>query len=193
MALVKLARPQVRYRDLPDGSHEGARYELFDGEVFAMPRPSPLHQLVVLRVAGALEAFRQRYGGLLFCAPTEIVLTEIDVIQPDVAFFKRGREHLIDLEKPIRVPCDLAVEVTAADTAAADRGRKMQWFARHGIREYWIVDPAARRVEVFWLMLDTYALAQTAAGHDSLRSTILPGLILQAQSLFDVGREVRPG
>src|SRR5262245_65860459 len=112
-----------------------------------MPRPTPRHQLVVLRVVAALEAFRQRHGGLLFCAPLDLLISDYDVLQPDVLFYKRGREHLIDLQQPLRVPCDLAVEVTLPATATDDRGRKMQLLPRHAAQEYARVDLSPRAVE----------------------------------------------
>jgi Uma2 family endonuclease len=183
--LVRPPRLRVSYHDLPSVPAEGPRYELHDGEVFAMPRPTPLHQIVVLRVVAALETFRQRHGGLLFCAPLDLLLSDYDVLQPDVMFYKKGREQLVDLQQPLRVPCDLAVEVTLPATATDDRGRKMQLLARHGVREYWLVDPDARRVEVLWLIIDTYGRAQTACGPEMVRSTILPGLLVQAKAFFE--------
>jgi Uma2 family endonuclease len=184
MTVVKLDPPRLTYSDLADTA-DGDAAELVGGEVFGVPRPSPLHQLVVIRIVEVLQTFRRRYGGLAFCAPIELVLSDADVLRPDVLFFKRGREQLIDLRRPIRVPCDLAIEVTSPLTAKAERGRKMQLLARHGVREYWLVDPDAQAVEVLWLLIDTYALAQRAAGPDLIRSTILPGLTVTAKTLFE--------
>ena len=185
MSPVNVVWPRVSYPDLERAPEDGRRYELYDGEVFVVPAPLPLHQLVVDRFADALKAYRQEHGGLVFFSPLDIVFSEFDVAQPDVVFFERGRERLIDLRKPIRVSPDLAVEVLSPSTAATDRGKKMQLFARYGVREYWLVDPDARTLEVYWLAGDAYLLVQSASDSGAALSTILPGFSVSASALFD--------
>ena len=186
MPPVKLMRPRVSYADLERAPEDGRRYELYDGEVFVVPAPIPLHQLAVHQFADLLKAYAHKHGGLVFLSPIDIVFSEFDVLQPDVVFFERGRERLIDLWKPIRVAPDLAVEVLSPTTATTDRGKKMQMFARYGVREYWLVDPDARTIEVYWLAGDTYALAQTAAEAETVRSTILPEFSFIVGVLFQL-------
>ena len=60
----------------------------------------------------------------------------------------------------------------------------MQMFARYGVREYWIVDPAAESIEVYELTGDADALRRRASGADVVAPAILPGLTFPAQSLF---------
>jgi len=185
MSPVSVVRPRVSYLDLERAPEDGRRYELYDGEVFVVPAPLPLHQLIVHRLADALETHRQEHGGLVFFSPLDIIFSEFDVAQPDIVFFERGRERLIDLRKPIRVSPDLAVEVLSPSTAATDRGKKMQLFARYGVREYWLVDPDARTLEVYRLEGDAYLLVQSAADSETAQSTILPEFAVSASALFD--------
>jgi Uma2 family endonuclease len=187
MAPVKLVRPRVSYADLQRAPEDGRRYELYDGEVFLVPAPIPLHQLVAHRFANLLQAYQTASGGLVFLAPIDVVFSDLDVLQPDVVFFRGGREKLIDLHAPIRAVPDLVVEVLSQSTATTDRGRKMQMFARYGVLEYWLVDPEGETVEIYSLVGGNYALAQTASGLDSACSTILPGLSFGVSALF--GRE----
>jgi Uma2 family endonuclease len=97
MAPVKLVRPRVSYADLQRAPEDGRRYELYDGEVFVVPAPIPLHQLVAHRFANLLQGYQGARGGLVFLAPIDIVFSDVDVLQPDVVFFRGGREQLIDL------------------------------------------------------------------------------------------------
>jgi len=186
MSPVSVVRPRVSYLDLERAPEDGRRYELYDGGVFVVPAPLPLHQLVVDRFADALKAHRQEHGGLVFFSPLDIIFSEFDVAQPDIVFFERGRERLIDLRKPIRVSPDLAVEVLSPSTAATDRGKKMQLFARYGVREYWLVDPDAGTLEVYRLAGDAYLLVQSAADSETAQSTILPRFSVSARALFDL-------
>ena len=69
-------------------------------------------------------------------------------------------------------------------TAATDRGKKMQMFARYGVAEYWIVDPASETIEVCELRAGDYELALTASGETLVTSARLPGHSFPAGSLF---------
>jgi Uma2 family endonuclease len=171
---VKVERPRVSYADLQRAPEDGRRYELYDGEVFVVPAPLPAHQLAVHRLADLLKTYRQTHGGLVFLSPIDIVFSEFDVVQPDVVFFKSGREHLVDLWEPIRSVPDLAAEVLSPSTAATDRGKKMQLLARYGVPEYWLVDPRAQTIDVYWLAGEAYVLAQSVSEGDVVQSTILP-------------------
>ena len=186
MPSVKLLRPRVSFADLQRAPEDGRRYELYDGEVFVVPAPIPLHQLAVHQFADLLKEYAHEHGGLVFLSPIDIVFSEFDVVQPDVVFFTREREHLIDLRQVIRIPPDLVVEVLSPTTARTDRGKKMQMLARYGVPEYWLVDPDDEHVEVFWLADDAYVLSQTAAAGERACSTILPDFALVVHELFEL-------
>lgn len=175
MAHVKSVRPRVGYSDLARAPEDGRRYELYDGEAFVVPAPTPRHQRAAQEIEDLFRTYARRHGGAVFISPIDIVFTEYDVLQPDIVFFEAGRAARIDPDQPIRFEPDITVEVLSPSTAATDRGKKMQAFARFGVREYWIVDPGASTVEVYHLEDDgTYALAQIASGSDTIRSTVLP-------------------
>ena len=131
-----------------------------------------------------MRALCRRYGALVVDAPIDIVFSEYDVLQPDVVFFGPARAHLIDLNRAIRQAPDLCVEILSPSTEDADRGRKLQMFARYGVPEYWIVDPVSKTVEVHRLEAGTYVLVQRAAGDDEVTSPVLPGAALRARSIF---------
>jgi len=186
MAFVNVVRPRASYTDLQQAPEDGRRYELYDGEVLVVPAPIPLHQLAVDRVADLLKDYRKEHGGRVFFSPIDIVFSEFDVVQPDVVFFERSREDLIDLRKAIRVAPDLAVEVLSPSTAATDRGKKMQMLGRYGVPEYWLVDLEARTLEVYALTGSAYTLAQLAAESDTVRSRIFPDFSFRAATLFEL-------
>lgn len=79
---------------------------------------------------------------------------------------------------------DLVIEILSPTTAARDRGPKLKAYARYGVPEYWIVDPASQAVEIFRLTADGYQLAQTCRQDETLTSPLLPGFALQVGPIF---------
>jgi Uma2 family endonuclease len=175
---VKAAHQRVSFSDLEKWPDDGRRYELYDGEVFVVPAPIPLHQIVAARLHLALEDYTRRHGGIVLFAPLDIVLTEFDVVQPDVLLFTRDRRHLVNPRKVTRDPPDLCVEILSPGTARNDRGRKMELLARHGVREYWLIDPERPAIEVYALAGDRFAMAGRAGRSDRVPSLLLPELLL---------------
>ena len=133
MAGVSVADPRVSFAELCQWPDDGRRYELYDGEVIVVPSSFPRHQRVANHIQDLLREYEAATGGLMFGAPLDIVLTEFDVVQPDIVFFRAERRHLIKMWESTRVPPDLAVEVLSRSTERRDRGRKMDMLARSGV------------------------------------------------------------
>jgi Uma2 family endonuclease len=188
MAPVKVVRPRVSYADLERAPEDGRRYELYDGEVYVVPAPLPIHQIVQIEVAVLLRAYAAERGGFSVPSPIDVVFSQYDVLQPDIVYFSPDRAHLVDIHRPIHDAPDLCVEVMSPSTRETDRGRKMQMFARYGVREYWIADPDTRTIELYRLHDDGYLLAATVSGNELVSSPLLPGLMFPASAVFPPGR-----
>ena len=134
------------YRKTPD--HE--RWELLNGELIMPPSPGTAHQRVSRRLETRLDAFVEERGlGEVFDAPIDVVLSDVNVLQPDLLFVSTEQEHIITPEN-IRGAPDLVVEILSPSTASRDWRDKHDLYAEHGVREYWVVDPDAQRV---WVMV----------------------------------------
>jgi Uma2 family endonuclease len=180
----QVRRPRISYTDLVHQPEDGRRYEIYDGEVFVVPSPLPLHQVVADNLAEALRRYIASNGGLAITAPLDIAFSEHDVVQPDVVFFSAARQHLVKLDEVIRHVPDLVVEVLSPSTESIDRGRKLQTFARFGVLEYWIVDPSTPAIEVLRLHSGNYELQSKTTGGGTAHSTSLPGLEVAIDSLL---------
>jgi Uma2 family endonuclease len=181
MAPMKAAYPRVSFADLEKWPDDGRRYELYDGEVYEVPSPIPLHQIVSAALHLALAGYVRDHGGLVLYAPLDIVLTEYDVVQPDLVFFTPERQHLVNPRKVTRVPPDLAIEIVSPSTEGNDRGRKMRLLAHHDVREFWLVDPDAETIEIYTLHGKEFVVAGIASGAEPVRSPLLPELSLTAK------------
>jgi Uma2 family endonuclease len=185
MRFMKAVDPRVTFAELQEWPDDGRRYELYDGEVIVVPSPFPRHQRVASNIEEMLREYERAAGGLIFRAPLDIVLSEHNVVQPDVVFFRKERRHVVDMMAATRAAPDLAVEVLSRSTEARDRGRKMQLLARFGVPEYWIVDPVKNTLELYVLRGTAYELVASGDERSAITSPTLPHLTFPAARVFE--------
>ena len=160
------------------------RYELLNGNLMMVPAPNRKHQTVLVRLARKLGNFTEEHGlGNVYVAPFDVVLSDTDVVQPDVLFISRAREHTLTDEN-VRGAPDLVIEILSPSTADRDLGYKHDLYGRHGVLEYWIVDPMAETVAVHRQGNGRLELADTFGRRDTLRRALLNGLQLELDDIF---------
>lgn len=175
------------YKSLPES--ETKRYELLGGELVIVPSPSTSHQRISRRLEFILQAFVEERGlGEVYDAPLDVVLgegEEREVVQPDILYISEGRSGII-AEEEIRGAPDLIIEIISPATADRDRTYKKTLYARHGVKEYWIVDPEAKMVEVYTLGERGFELikAYKAEAEEVLSSPLLEGLEVVLKEVF---------
>jgi Uma2 family endonuclease len=183
MALVLTSEPRVTYAELSTWPEDGRRYELYDGEVRQVPAPLPRHQLAVQELYVALRSYSKDRGGLVLISPIDIVFDELNALQPDLVVFTADRRHFVDPNRVIRAAPDVAIEVISASTARHDRTRKLQWYERFGVQEFWMFDPTAGRMEIRLLVEGRYSLGGAAGQGETFASTVLDGFTCALDSL----------
>jgi len=171
------------YQRLPD---DGRRYEIIEGVLYVIAAPSFDHQYTAGEVFAALRTYvRERQLGIVISAPFEVHLPGIArPVQPDVLFIAAERAPQAGAEDFTGAP-DLLVEILSPSTVRTDRVVKFSAYERAGVREYWLVNPYARSVEVYTLSEDgTYAMAGQYVPDNSIKSTVLSDLALPVDDLF---------
>ena len=169
------------YRTVPPDR----RYELVDGDLVMVPAPNLKHQTVQVRLGERLARFvREHSLGMLFFAPCDVVLSDTDVVQPDLLFVSSDRAHLLNNGENVRGAPDLVIEIPSPATAERDRGYKRALYAKHGVAEYWLVDPSAETVWIHRLRGRALIVAQTLRRGQTLRSPLLPGFALDLEDVF---------
>jgi Uma2 family endonuclease len=157
-------RVVLTYRDYEALPNDGRRYEIHEGELSVTPAPAPRHQRVIGRLYRLLaQHVEARSLGEVFLSPIDVILGETTIVQPDLLFLDATRLGLVS-GRGIEGAPTLVVEVLSPATTLIDRSTKLQLYARHGVPYYWIVDPEARRIEVYRLAATAYALELTASG-----------------------------
>ena len=168
------------YMNTPDDQ----RCQLLDGELILAPSPTNKHQTVAGNFFAILRLFvNANRLGRVWIAPFDVALSEHDVVQPDILFVSNQRAAIIT-EANIQGAPDLVVEVLSPGTAGHDRGYKLDLYSRHGVREYWLVDPDAETVEVLTAGESGLTLHATYRRRQTLASPLLPGLAVDLEEVF---------
>lgn len=163
---------------------EGTLAELIDGEIFMSAAPRVPHQGVILNLSAEIRAFAHpRKLGRVVLSPMDVHLPSGDIVEPDLIFVRR--ENLAIIQDWVRGVPDLLVEVLSPSHPERDLIVKRDLYARNGVGEYWIVDPADRSVQILKLSGNRYEPAGYRKGDQALVTDLLPGLELAVESLFE--------
>ena len=161
------------------------RYELLDGNLIMVPAPNLKHQRVQALLGQALHQFILHHElGEFFYAPCDVVLSDTDIVQPDLLFVSRERSHLLRNGENVQGAPDLVIEILSPSTADKDREIKRELYSRHGVKEYWLVDPVAETVSIYRQQAGRLAITRTFGRRDTLRSPLLAGLELRLDGVF---------
>jgi Uma2 family endonuclease len=172
----------LTYDDLLAMPEDAVRREIIDGVLFVSPSSDWWHQKLVLRVHGWLADAGAGIGEASI-APLDVRLTDYDSVQPDVLFIRSDRMHILAPDGRISGAPDIVVEVVSKTSAAHDRVRKFALYARSGVPEYWILDYRDRSFAIHELRNGRYH-AIPAEDDGRVRSRVLPGLVVSAETLF---------
>ena len=136
--------------------------ELIDGKIVLMsPRPTTIHNQTAFNIASIFKIFLRGKPCRVFPDGTDLYLTDRDRFIPDVMVIC-DRDKVRD--DGVHGAPDLVVEVLSPRTAKYDRAHKKDAYARAGVREYWLVDPANKSIEIYrpdgvrFSLCDVYAI-----------------------------------
>jgi len=107
-----------------------------------------------------------------------------EVVQPDLLFIAKERSHIITDKNIVEAP-DLVAEITSKSTKIRDQTTKKAFYAKHGVKEYWIVYPNKKEIEQFMLHDNkTYKTKSILTQSDTLYSEIISGFSTALENVF---------
>jgi len=166
---------------------DGKRHELIDGEHFVTPAPTRTHQTIVMNLGGHLwQHLRQNPIGSVFTARLDVILSEHDVVEPDLLYFSREREATFEPSRWVKGAPNIVVEVASPSTKRRDETLKRHVYERFGVDEYWLVDPDAETLLLLRLDGGTYqdVARLSVEKSDRLTTPQLPGFSLALGEVF---------
>jgi Uma2 family endonuclease len=174
----------LTYEDYVLLPNDGKRYEILEGELSVTPTPSTKHQTASVNLLVLLSRYiKERDLGKLFHAPIDVILESTSVLQPDLLFVSKTRQHII-AERAIEGAPDLVIEILSPTTSRTDRVTKAQIYARYDVPAYWIVDPEREAIEIYALEIDAYRLVATLEGKIPMSAPPFKELEIAARDLF---------
>lgn len=163
---------------------DGERYELIEAELIMNPSPVTYHQWISRKIEFELEKFvEEKKLGCVFDAPLDVYFDDTNLLQPDILFIAKSRLDIIG-EKNIQGAPDITIEILSEATAYKDLVKKKKIYAKFGVKEYWIVDPVERTIELYTLKETAFVLMNSFAKNETFVSTLLHGFTMNLEKIF---------
>ena len=176
---------KVRYQDILALGETNRRIELFDGECIMPAMPTSQHQYIATRLAVYIFNYVEGRGlGKTFGSPVDVYVSETTVLQPDLSFLSSERLFIDDGKKLNGAP-DLVIEILSEATEQRDRTFKFREYARSGAKEYWLVSPEKREIEVYQNSENGFELASIYRRSDILNTSLFGDIQLTVGLIFD--------
>ncbi|MEO0445118.1 MAG: Uma2 family endonuclease [Verrucomicrobiota bacterium] len=178
-------REQVRRRQFYEEMMPEQKIEFIDGEVILHSPAKSRHLDVTKFLLKLIDTHVELHPlGTVNVEKCLIVFSRNDY-EPDLVFFGKEKEALID-EETMKFPVpDFVVEVHSPSTEKRDRGVKYEDYESQGVQEYWIVDAEAAVVEQYVLGSKGRFELKLKAGSGVLSSPVLPGFSVAVEALFE--------
>lgn len=120
--------------------------QLINGELVMSPAPKPSHQRVARKIFKVLDA--ANLPGEIFFSPIDLYINSRNVFQPDLVYLADSNKDYLT-ERGIEGPPDIIVEIISPSNSYTDRNQKKNTYLKFGVKEYWIVDPGNKTIEIY--------------------------------------------
>ncbi len=163
------------------------RYQLINGEVFQMASPSVAHQGILMELSRQFGNFLEDKPCRVFAAPLDVRLfpkadnSDKTVVQPDLLVVcdknKLGKGS-------VNGSPDLVVEIVSPSNSHKEMFLKFQYYLEAGVREYWMIDPETKKVQVH-IYENGRCLSDMYNENDRIEVSVLPGLEIALEKLWN--------
>lgn len=190
--MVTQTRPAT-LADLDATPDDGRIHEMIDGEIVVSAAPTFRHELVSQQMNSLLLDWNRGHrAGLVLTAPTDVVLAEGQVFQPDLLYIADDNPGEV-IDGRFHGAPDIVVEIISPTSRSRDTIVKAMRYARFGVREFWLVDPDLRTMSAYDLV-DGLSSERMADADGVLSSGVMAGLRIDPASLFaEVDRAIKRG
>lgn len=163
---------------------EGSPYQLIGGDLVMVPAPTPYHQRISRNIELLLiqNVMKNDLGEVLH-SPIDVYFSEQDTFQPDIILVLKGRLNIIGETKIEGAP-DLIIEILSPSSAYYDLGSKYKVYEKAGVKEYWLIHPDRKAIEVFENKEGKFELIQAVDEIGVVRSELLEGFEVDLAKVF---------
>lgn len=134
-------------------------YEIIGGEKIMAPTADLNHSDIIGRIYGMIFNYLLEHkSGYVYTDDVDVHFSDGSVYEPDLTVVLKENEKILAGRKAIYGAPDMVVEVLSYSTRKRDLTIKKDTYEAHGVREYWIVNPWAKSVDVYLLRDEKYFL-----------------------------------
>jgi Uma2 family endonuclease len=177
---------KLTYDDLLLFPDDGKRHELIDGEHYVTPTPNIRHQTIVGAFHLLIANYLERHPlGRIFLSPLDVILSDYDVVEPDLLYVSHQRDDALTGTHVRGVP-ELVIEIASKSTRKRDDTIKRRLYERVGVSEYWIVDPDLAVIRIYRRDSSGFgrSLELSRDADHILTTALFPGLELPLARIF---------
>ncbi|RCJ14561.1 hypothetical protein A6S26_10620 [Nostoc sp. ATCC 43529] len=181
MTQVKSQITLEEFLALPGGEGD-ITYELVDGELKPKMLPKRYHSRLTGTIYTLLKLCVENRGEVGIEWAVTLKRQGRDWVPiPDLLYvsYSRLSSDLIE-DEPCPIPPDLAIEIISPDQTFGEMSAKATDYLNAGVMRVWVVDPKAKTVTIFY----PDARPQTKSGADILEDSLLEGLKITAEQIF---------
>ncbi len=161
------------------------RYEIFHGELRIVPALLPDHQGVSMNLGALLWSWVKRKRlGRVFNAPTDVIFDDDEIFQPDIIFIRNENKSIIG-RNAIQGTPDLIVEIISPSSSFYDTVEKKEIYRKYGVKEYWLVFPDEKAIEILTLEKGSYSEFCRSKKEGIMKSRIIEGLEIDLKDIFE--------
>lgn len=176
--------PILTIADLDSMPEDGNHYELIEGELFVSRAPSLMHQGIVVDLLFVFTQYlRENPIGSVWPGPG-VIFSDFSGVIPDVIYISNERQKEIATGARVSGAPDLIIEILSpgAENERRDRHAKRQLYRKYGVKEYWIVDPEKRAIQVY--RTSKLRLVATLGLRDEITTPLLPGFSCKVKEIL---------
>ena len=165
---------------------DGNRYEIIEGELFVSCSPGLTHERVLFKLILLIGKFLETSPIAEAAVNVGVILSNVSGVIPDLLVFLNEQADEIISDDRLKGPPALVIEVLSPGSAniRRDRVNKLQLYAKHGVPEYWIVEPQNMTLQRYVRQEASLVLLETLEKDDTLSTTTLPGFSCKLSEIF---------
>ena len=134
-------------------------YEIIGGKKFMAPSAAPAHGKIIMRIGTVVENHLHANNlGDVFPDDVDIHFPDGTLFEPDLVVVLKNNSAIIDWRRGIYGAPDMVVEVLSHSTRKRDLTIKKDTYEANGVREYWIINPWMKSIDVYLLRDGKYFL-----------------------------------
>lgn len=166
------------------------RIEIIKGKIFKMsPAPARKHQDISAKLFVKIGSYLENKSCKYYSAPFDVRFPNgnndndpFTVVQPDICIVC---DHSKLDDKGCNGAPDFIVEILSPSTAAKDIQDKFELYEENGVKEYWIVDPENKILDIFTLKSGKYVLVSKYNEEQNVSPVLFPDLIIELGKIFN--------